>query len=116
LKKIFFSRKALLRAIHAAAVALYFAAAAAAHAQSLSPPFTHVSGTTYNTQPGTFTTGGFSGTASSYTVTVGAGTTLNTTSASYGSGSQFYNAKTNIAVGGATFTNNGTVNETLMLC
>ena len=64
-------------------------------------------------ESGTYTTGGFNGATSPYTLTINSGTTLNTTSASYGTAIQFYNAKTNITEGGGTFTNQGTVHETL---
>jgi len=115
MKRINFCRKTILRAIKAACFALFLMACSSrAEAQTFSSPFFQVSGTTYNTHPGIYTTGGFNGPTAVYTVTIDSATTLNSTSASYGSANQFYNAGTNIAVGGGTFSNGGTASLTLL--
>jgi outer membrane autotransporter protein len=106
-----FSRKAILRAIHAACVALYlFAAQREAAAQSYTAPF-QVSGSTVTTASGSYGTGsGFYDSTNTYTsFTVGAGTTINSTTAYAGSGSGYPNPSALITADASTFSNSGTL-------
>jgi len=83
MKKICFSRKTILRAIHAAYMALFFLAAQrGATAQSLTPPFV-INGSAVSTNAnGTFTSPvGFYDNVHSYSsITVGSGVTINASS------------------------------------
>jgi fibronectin-binding autotransporter adhesin len=115
-KKIFFNRKQILHAIHAAAVALFLwvTQQQAAQAQSYTPPFV-VNGGAVTTSSGTFGTGsGLYEAGAGYTsATIGAGTTI-TSSASYVSpftpggvnSTLFYTSA-------STFSNAGTISLTM---
>jgi outer membrane autotransporter protein len=110
------SRKAILRAIHAACVALFLMAAAqrAAMAQSFSNPPFSLSGSTINAASGTYSGAGygFFDNTAAYTLTLGSGTSVtNTDIGGYypsGTGSSYIPDAT-VTLGAGTVLNHGTL-------
>jgi uncharacterized protein with beta-barrel porin domain len=83
MKRIFFSRKSILRSIHAAWVALFLAAGASkAQAQVFTPPFVINDSAVSTNANGTFTSPvGFYDSVNAYSsITVGSGVTINSSS------------------------------------
>jgi outer membrane autotransporter protein len=112
MKTLLVSRKAILRAIHTACVALFLLAAQReAQAQvAFTIPFTG-SGTTYSTTgAGTYSgTYGFSATGSGYSLTVGTVSVTNTSSTGYTGAGTIASPYATVTIGGGTVTNNGSI-------
>jgi outer membrane autotransporter protein len=112
MKRIVVSRKSILRAIHAACVALSLLAMAQreAIAQSYTAPF-QVSGSTVTTASGTYGNGaGLLELGANYTsFTIDSSTTINATTPYSGSGSGYANAKSLVNTSASSFSNSGTL-------
>jgi hypothetical protein len=115
-KKISFSRKAIIRAIHAACVALFLLAAAQreALAQSYTAPF-QVSGSTVTSSSGSYgNSAGLDEFATTYTsLSIGAGTTI-TATLPYGGNGIVADPYSLVTAGASSFSNSGslTLNST----